>query len=82
MSSEAVTALFAALGEQADETLLEYLNSILEDAEATESLDLGELQDILSGFSPSFCSLPVCQQHALLDQFVNQVNEFTGLGLA
>lgn len=82
MSGEAVTSLFAALGEEPDETLFEYLNSILEDGEATETLELGELQDILSGFSPSFCSLPYSQQHGLLDQFVKQVNEFTGLRLA
>lgn len=77
-----MTALFGALGEEPDETLLEYLNSILQDREATESLEQGELQDILSGFSPAFCSLPCSQQHGLLDQFVKQVNESTGLRLA
>lgn len=81
MSSDAITALFAALGEEPDETLFEYLHSILEDSEITESLELAELQDILSGFSPSFCSLPYSERNGLLEQFVKQVNKSTRPGL-
>ena len=72
MSSPAVRGLFAALGEEPDETLTTYLISILEDAE-TELLDLAELQDVVSGFSSSFATLPHSQQRGLLVQLVKQV---------
>lgn len=74
MSSHAVRGLFAALGEEPDETLSTYLVSILEDAE-TELLDLAELQDVVSGFSSSFVSLPHSQQRGLLVQLVKQVSQ-------
>lgn len=74
MSSHAVRGLFAALGEEPDETLSTYLISILGDAE-TDLLDLAELQDVVSGFSSSFSSLPDSQQRGLLVQLVKQVSK-------
>ena len=62
------------LGKSLTRPLSLYLISILQDA-ATESLDLAELQDVVSGFSPSFCSLPYSQQHGLLLQLVKQVSK-------
>lgn len=73
MSSHAVRGLFAALGEEPDETLSTYLISILGDAET--DLDLAELQDVVSGFSSSFSSLPDFQQRGLLVQLVKQVSK-------
>ena len=48
MSASAVKVLFAALGEEPDETLTEYLISALEGDEAG-SMDLAELLDIVAG---------------------------------
>ena len=77
----AVNGLFAALGEEPDETLSAYLISMLQDEEA---LDFAELKDIVAGFSPSFDALPDSQQHGLLVQLVKQVSQayvFNKLGL-
>lgn len=69
MMLSAVNGLFAALGEEPDETLSAYLISMLQDEEA---LDFAELKDIVAGFSPSFDALPDSQQHGLLVQLVKQ----------
>ena len=72
MTASAVNGLFAALGEEPEETLAAYLVSTLQ---GDEALDFVELKDIIAGFSPSFDALPDSKQNGLLVQLVKQVSQ-------
>ena len=49
----------------ADEAVVDYLTSIIKDAE-TEHLDLEEIEDVITGFFPVFASLKEEEKHEAL----------------
>lgn len=69
--AHAVNDFFGALGEMPEETLATYLISTLEDS-APDAVDLLELQDIVSGFCPSFYAVPDAQKLDLLSTLVQK----------
>lgn len=72
--AHAVNDFFGALGEMPEETLATYLISTLEDS-APDAVDLLELQDIVSGFCPSFYAVPDAQKLDLLSTLVQKVRQ-------
>lgn len=74
MAALAVADFFEALGETPADTLLTYLISTLED-NTVGTADLLELQDIITGFCPSFEALSDSQKHTLVAKLVRKVRQ-------
>ena len=70
--SQAVAWFFDQLREAPDETLSQYLITVLTDTESS-AVDSLELKEIVAGFSSTFEELPAPKQHQLILRLVDQV---------
>lgn len=55
---QAVISLLKSLGEQQDDDIVDYIASVLEDADDDASADPDGLEELLSGAAPAFGALP------------------------
>lgn len=69
---QAVASFVEVLFNEPDETLTQYLITVLADAEAS-CIDTAELQEVVAGFSAKFEQRPAHEQHDLLWSLVTQV---------
>ena len=69
---QAVASFVEVLFDEPEETLTQYLITVLAETEAS-CIDTAELQEVVAGFSAKFEQLPAHEQHALLWSLVTQV---------
>jgi len=58
-----------------DDAVVEYLTSFIGDAEA-DNVDLEEIEDVVTGFFPTFASLPDEEKHESLWELLQMVPYF------